>query len=91
MPKQKTHRGAAKRFSLTKLSWKAVDGADKYVIYRATSSNGTYYKYDTTSKTTYTNISATAGTTYYYKVVAVSNNSTYADSAYSTVVSIKAK
>ena len=74
-----------------KLSWKAVDGADKYVIYRATSSNGTFNKYDTTSKTTYTNTSATAGTTYYYKVVAVSDNSTYADSAYSTVVSIKAK
>ena len=74
-----------------KLSWTAVDGADKYVIYRATSSGGTFYKYDTTSKTTYTNTSASAGTTYYYKVVAVSNLSTYADSAYSSVVSIKAK
>ncbi len=74
-----------------KLSWKAVDGADRYVIYRATSSGGTFYKYDTTTKTTYTNSSATAGTTYYYKVVAVSDVSTYADSAYSSVVSIKAK
>ncbi len=74
-----------------KLSWTAVDGADKYVIYRATSANGTFYKYDTTTKTTYTNSSASAGTTYYYKVVAVSSRSTYADSAYSSVVSIKAK
>ena len=74
-----------------KLSWTAVDGADKYVIYRSTSKDGTFSKYDTVSKTNYTNSSASAGTTYYYKVVAVSNLSTYADSAYSSVVSIKAQ
>ena len=73
-----------------KLSWTAVDGADKYVIYRSTSKDGTY-KYDTTTKTNYTNSSASAGTTYYYKVVAVSNASTYADSAFSNVVSVKAQ
>ncbi len=73
-----------------KLSWTAVDGADKYVIYRSTDGKN-FKSYDTTTKTTYTNSSASAGTTYYYKVVAVSNVSTYADSAYSNVVSVKAK
>ena len=74
-----------------KLSWKAVDGATKYEVYRATSSNGTYTKLGTTSNLSYTNTSAKAGTTYYYKVIAVCGASSYGNSAYSTVVSIKAK
>ena len=74
-----------------KLSWKAVDGATKYEVYRATSSSGTYTKLGTTSNLSYTNTGAKAGTTYYYKVIAVCGASSYGNSAYSTVVSIKAK
>ena len=74
-----------------RLTWSAVSGADKYIIYRATSKNGTYTKVYTTSNKSYTNTSAKAGKTYYYKVVAVSNMSSYANSAYSSIVSIKAK
>ena len=74
-----------------RLTWSAVSGADKYIIYRATSKNGTYTKMYTTSYKSYTNTSAKAGKTYYYKVVAVSNMSSYANSAYSSIVSIKAK
>ena len=74
-----------------RLTWSAVSGADKYIIYRATSKNGTYTKMYTTSNKSYTNTSAKAGKTYYYKVVAVSNMSSYANSAYSSIVSIKAK
>ncbi len=66
-----------------KVSWKAVPGAEKYSVYRATSKNGTYKRMITTSKTSYTNSSATAGTTYYYKVKALHENSA-ADSAYSS-------
>ncbi len=53
------------------LSWNAVEGANKYWVYRST--DGTNYKYyDTTTKTGYTNSSVTSGTKYYYKVKAVS-------------------
>ena len=74
-----------------KLSWKAVDGASKYEIYRATSKNGTYEKYYTTTSTSYTNTSAKAGKTYYYKVKAICGRSSYGNSAYSSIVSITAK
>lgn len=74
-----------------RLTWSAVSGADKYIIYRATSKNGTYTRMYTTVYKSYTNTSAKAGTTYYYKVVAVSNMNSNANSAYSNIVSIKAK
>ena len=73
-----------------KLSWDKVTGATKYEVWRATSKSGTYTKMTTTTKNTYTNTSAKAGTTYYYKVRAICGVSA-ATSAYSTVVSIKAK
>ena len=73
-----------------KLSWNTVTGATKYYIYRSTDGTNFSY-YDSTTKTNYTNTSAKAGTTYYYKVKAISSKSSYADSAYSAVKSIKAK
>ena len=54
------------------LSWNKVDGAVKYEVYRATSSTGTYTKLTTITGTKLTNTSAVVGTTYYYKVRAVS-------------------
>ncbi len=54
-----------------KVSWGAVPGADRYEVYRSTSKNGTYKKMFTTTKTSYTNTSAKAGTLYYYKVKAI--------------------
>ena len=74
-----------------KLTWNAVTGASQYEIYRATSKNGSYTKMFTTSNLSYTNTSAKAGTTYYYKVKAISKVKSVANSAFSTVVSIKAK
>ena len=74
-----------------KLTWNAVDGADSYVVYRATSKTGTYTKLYTTSGKMMTNTSAKAGTTYYYKVMAVCSSNSAANSAYSSIVSIKAK
>lgn len=71
-----------------KIYWNAVDGAAKYYIYRST--NGTSFKYyDSTTKTSYTNTSTTIGTTYYYKVVAVSANGI--KSGESSVKSIQCK
>ena len=74
-----------------KLTWNAVAGASQYEVYRATSKNGTYTKMFTTSNLSYTNTSAVAGTTYYYKVKAVSKVKSTANSAFSTVVSIRAR
>ena len=67
-----------------------MDGAVSYKVYRATSENGTYKLMKTTTGTSYTNTSVTAGKTYYYKVVAVANN-TAANSAASEIVKLKAK
>ena len=74
-----------------RLTWNAVAGASQYEVYRATSKNGTYTKMFTTSNLSYTNTSAKAGTTYYYKVKAVSKVKSAANSAFSTVVSIRAR
>jgi len=53
------------------LTWKKIDGATGYEVYRATSKNGTYSKVTTITKSstvTYTNTGLTKGKTYYYKV-----------------------
>lgn len=56
-----------------KVSWKKVDGASKYQIYRSTKKNGKYKKVKIlSSKTTsYTNKKLKKGKKYYYKVRAV--------------------
>ena len=74
-----------------RLSWNAVDGATKYWVYRSTDGKNFSYYYSTTYKS-FTNTSAKAGTTYYYKVVAVKAvDGTNISSAYSNIVSVKAK
>ncbi|MEE1038641.1 MAG: hypothetical protein U0K95_05680, partial [Eubacterium sp.] len=74
-----------------KVSWKAVSGASKYEIWRKVGSTGTYAKYDTTTNTSYTNTSATAGTTYYYQIKAICSANSGGNSAKSTAVSITSK
>ena len=74
-----------------KVSWKPVEGATKYYVYRATSKSGKYTKVATvTDATSYRDSKAKKGKTYYYKVKAVAANSA-ANSAYSSVKSIKSK
>ena len=74
-----------------KVSWKPVEGATKYYVYRATSKSGKYTKVATvTDATSYTDKKAKKGKTYYYKVKAIAANSA-ANSAYSSVKSIKSK
>ena len=53
-----------------RLSWKAVQGAEQYDIYRSTDGKN-YTRYTTTAKTNYTNSKVAQGKTYYYKVKAV--------------------
>lgn len=57
------------------LSWDAVSGAKKYEVYRATSENGKYTRRTTTTKRTYTDTKASAGTEYFYKIRVVSSKS----------------
>ena len=69
-----------------KLTWNAVEGAVEYKVYRSTEKNGDYKLKFTTTNTRYNNTDAEAGVKYYYKVVAVAEN-TEANSAPSTIVS----
>lgn len=57
--------------SSVKLSWKVIDGAEKYQIYYSTKKNGTYKKYTTTAKTSVTVENLETNTTYYFKVRAI--------------------
>ena len=66
------------------LKWTEVKGAAQYDVYRADSKDGEYTKIFTTKGTTYTNTSAEAGKTYYYKVAATYNSVT----SYSGVMGI---
>ncbi|MBE5880994.1 MAG: hypothetical protein E7289_01595 [Lachnospiraceae bacterium] len=78
-----------------KITWKKTSNASGYVVYRATSKNGTYKKVKTiTSKKTvsYTNKSLKKGKKYYYKVRAyrtIKGKKVYGP--YSDVVYAKAK
>ena len=67
------------------LKWKAVYGAEKYAIYRATSRVGEYVRQYTTTSTSYTNTTSKANVTYYYKVMALATRTASANSAFSSV------
>lgn len=72
------------------ITWKKVEGATKYTVYRATSKNGKYTKVGTINKTTFTDKKLTKGKNYYYKVVANTKNSLY-DSSRTNSVKVKIK
>ena len=68
------------------LTWKAVPGATEYQVYRSTQQNSGYSKINTTTATSYVNTGAKAGTTYYYRIVAVKGT---AGSDFSNIVSAR--
>lgn len=68
-----------------KVSWEAVEGADLYRVYRATSKSGSYTRVKSTSSLSFTDTTAEAGTNYYYKVKAANKESGLA-SSWSNVV-----
>jgi len=70
------------------ISWKAVEGAIRYDVYRSTGSSSSYSKLISTTRLSVTNTSAKAGNTYSYKVIAVSAVTSKANSADSTVKTI---
>ena len=71
-----------------KLSWDKVSGAVEYQVYRATSKSGSYSLIKTTKSSSMTDSDVQSNTTYYYKVKAIASKSA-ANSAYSSVKSIK--
>lgn len=72
------------------MSWKKVNRATKYKIYRATSKKGKYDYIGYSNKTTYTDKKVSKKKTYYYKVKAVrTDNKKDYYSDYSTIKSIK--
>ena len=73
-----------------KLTWGKISGATEYKVYRATSKDGTYKLVKTTTSASYTDKNVTSGKTYYYKVKAIHKTSA-ANSAYSSIDSIKVK
>lgn len=72
-----------------KITWKAVTGADKYYVYRSTDGKSFSY-WDSTMNLSYTNLSASKNTKYYFKVKAVCASNSNANSAQSSAVSITA-
>lgn len=78
--------GAAEEGTV-QLSWQPVEGAAKYKVYRAVAEDGKYELMCTTRDTIYVNnVEVEAGTTYYYKVKAVSGTKKFTDSKYSSVI-----
>ena len=69
-----------------KISWNKVKGAVKYQVYRSTSKNGEYTRLSTVTGTSMINKNGVTGKQYYYKVIAVAEN-TAANSAYSAAKS----
>jgi hypothetical protein len=59
------------------VSWNQVQNAEKYYIYRATSSGGSYSERGSTSSLIWNDTSASQGVTYYYKVKAWSSSVGY--------------
>ena len=68
------------------LTWKSIPGATEYQVYRSTQQNSGYTKINTTTSTSYVNTGAKAGTTYYYRIVAVKGT---AVSDFSNIVSAR--
>ncbi len=61
--------GAATDITSATLSWNAVEGAQKYWVYKAFEENGPFYVYDCTTNLEYTVRHLQPDTTYYFKVV----------------------
>ena len=71
------------------VSWESVDGAVSYTVYRSTKKSSGYKAIaEEVTENSYTDATAKKGKTYYYKVVAVSENT---ESAMSNYAKLKSK
>lgn len=69
-----------------KVTWKKVEGAAKYQVYRATKKNGKYTLVKTVATTSYTDSSTKVGKSFYFKVKADSADKNVKASAFSKAV-----
>ncbi|MDD6043304.1 MAG: hypothetical protein PUB87_06075 [Eubacteriaceae bacterium] len=60
-------KAASYSYSKIKITWDKIDGLDGYIVYHATTENGTYAKAFSTTKNSYTNTGRTTGKYCYYK------------------------
>ena len=67
----KSVKASQSKATQAKVTWAAVAGASKYEVYRSTKAASGYKKVGTVSAASYTDKKASAGKTFYYKVVAV--------------------
>ena len=63
------------------ITWSPVSGAIGYIVYRSTSDSGAYTQITDTPETSYTDSDLSAGTAYYYKIAAYSEERTSKQSA----------
>lgn len=83
-PSTPTGLSATASSSSISLSWSSVSTATSYNVYRSTSAYGTYSNISSSYTTSYTDYSAIAGTTYYYKVSAVNSAGESSKSSYAS-------
>lgn len=79
-------------YNQAKLTWKPVEGADGYAIYRSTDGGKSYTRIRNTAYTSYTNTKLVTGKTYYYKIRAfqkTSDGNVYAKPGVACKVTIK--
>ena len=77
-------------YKTTKITWKAIENADKYQVYRSTSKNSGYKKISTTTGKSLKNTGLKTGKKYYYKVRAYAKiNDSTVYSKYSSVKAVK--
>lgn len=67
------------------LQWNSVNTATSYLIYRATSANGSYSKIGDSSYNSYSDNNVSIGKTYYYKIKASNSAGTSDYSSYTSV------
>lgn len=88
LPRPEITVSTVKSSGKLKVSWKKIDGAAEYKVYRSKDGGDTYKCIKTTTKTSLTNTSVTTGKMYYYKVKAISSRSS-ANSAFSKTKKIR--
>ncbi|MDF2947351.1 MAG: Extracellular neutral metalloprotease, fused to ChW-repeat [Bacillales bacterium] len=90
IPSAPTARAVSSAYNSIKTSWAPVSGASGYLVYRSTSSNGTYSIVSNTTSTSFINTGLITNKLYYYKVRAYRLlGSTKVYSNYSTTISSK--
>lgn len=80
-------KAASASYNSIKISWNAVNGANGYEVWRASSGTGTYSQVATTASTSYGNTNLATGTQYYYKVRAYTISGSKKYGVWSAIVS----